>query len=296
MNFNDNLRIGLDGGGTKCKAILVQADKVLGTGLSGPGNPVYGVEQAKRSIIEASLGALKDSGLSEVSLRHIPISMGLAGVNLPELYNQMMDWMHPFKSISLTTDLVSACLGAHGGGYGAVVIVGTGSCGFCFTKRQQLTIGAHGFPQGDVGSGAWFGLQAVQTALLSNDSFLEQTKLTASLFNTLGVSSSDELVGKVAGKDASYFAALAHTVFECAQLRDPIALKIVMEGVNYIAELITKLNALNPPRISIIGGLSHSIISWLPDNVSKLISSPLSSPEMGAIYYSRINFNPTVEV
>ena len=49
------LFLGIDGGGSKCRAILVDQDyAVLGEGISGPGNPLRGMEIATGSIMEAT--------------------------------------------------------------------------------------------------------------------------------------------------------------------------------------------------------------------------------------------------
>ncbi len=117
--------------------------------------------------------ALKDAGLEHVELSELVAGVGLAGVNLPVLFDKMANWQHPFKQMFLATDLLIACLGAHQGGDGAVMISGTGSCGFSCIDEEQFIIGAHGFPHGDKGSGAWFGLQAAKQVLLSIDGVVQ---------------------------------------------------------------------------------------------------------------------------
>ena len=74
--------------------------------------------------------AVLNSGtLQELKLKDICVGIGLAGVNLPHVYDKMIKWQSPFKSMSLTTDIHIACLGAHEGHDGAVLILGTGTCG-----------------------------------------------------------------------------------------------------------------------------------------------------------------------
>jgi glucosamine kinase len=49
------LYIGIDGGGTKCRARIITEDqRVLGTGVGGPANPFHGVQQTKDSIRTAA--------------------------------------------------------------------------------------------------------------------------------------------------------------------------------------------------------------------------------------------------
>ena len=53
------LYIGIDGGGSHCRALLQDSKgKILGEGWGGPANPVNDAELAKQSILEACNQAL----------------------------------------------------------------------------------------------------------------------------------------------------------------------------------------------------------------------------------------------
>src|SRR5437764_1049925 len=62
-----------------------------------------------------------------------------------------------------------ANLGAHAGGDGGIVIVGTGSIGFARVGEEVYTIGGYGFPVSDEGSGADLGLSAIRRSLWARD-------------------------------------------------------------------------------------------------------------------------------
>ncbi len=289
---NNNIFLGIDGGGTKCKAIVVSVDnQILGTGIAGPGNPLHGFEQATNSIIESAKLALADAGLTDTDLSDVIAGVGLAGVNLPVLFEQMSAWQHPFKKMFLATDLLIACLGAHQGADGAVMITGTGSCGFSYVDNKEVIIGAHGFPHGDKGSGAWFGLQAAKHVLLSMDGLIEPTAITEKLLNLLCVKDDVALVEAIAGKPATYYARLAGIVFAAAKEGDAIAIEIIEEGADYINGVARRLWQQNPPRMSMIGGLSSSIQPWLADDIKAKLSEPLSAPEMGSVLYAQQQYS-----
>ncbi len=287
---NNNLEeyfLGVDGGGSKCKAVIMSPDhKILGTGISGPGNPLHGFEQATHSITESAKLALADAGLSHVSLDQLIAGVGLAGVNLPVLYDQMSEWQHPFKQMFLATDLLIACLGAHQGDDGAVVITGTGSCGFSYVDGKPFMVGAHGFPHGDKGSGAWFGLQAAKNVLLSIDGLVAPSLMNDVLLNKLGCEDEISLVEAIAGKPATYYAQLANLVFDAAEEGDEVAKNIVEEGAEYINGVVKTLGARNPPRISMIGGLTPRLKPWLNKEVQTRLSEPLSPPEVGSVIFA----------
>jgi len=291
LNSSDNNNqyfLGIDGGGSKCKAIVVNAqNQVLGTGISGPGNPLHGFEQAVNSIVESAQLALKDAGLHNLSLGDIPAGVGLAGVNLPVLFEQMSNWQHPFKQMFLTTDLLIACLGAHNGSDGAVMITGTGSCGFSYVDGHPYIVGAHGFPHGDKGSGAWFGLQAAKQVLLSLDGITTESSMNDKLLVLLDVDNGVDLVEAIAGKPATYYAKLANLVFDAAEEGDKLALSIVKEGAGYISDVARQLWKKNPPRMSLIGGLTPRIQPWLDEDIKEQLSEPLSPPEMGSVLFAQ---------
>ena len=285
---NNNIFLGIDGGGSKCKAIVMSADnKILGTGISGPGNPLHGFEQATHSIVTSAQLALADANIAESSLGNIVAGVGLAGVNLPVLFEQMNNWQHPFKAMHLTTDLLIACLGAHQGEDGAVIISGTGSCGFSYVDGEPYIVGAHGFPHGDKGSGAWFGLQAAKQVLLSLDGLIANSSLNDKLLSLLNVKTGVELVEAIAGKPAAFYARMANLVFDAAEQGDALALAIVKEGANYIDNVATQLSKCCPPRLSLIGGLTPRLLPWLAQEVQNSLSAPLNSPEVGAVFYAR---------
>jgi len=282
------LFLGIDGGGSKCKAILVDAkNNVLGTGISGPANPLHGFEQATRSITESAKLAIKDAGLDEKLVAKIPAGVGLAGVNLPILFEQVSTWKHPFKQMYLATDLLIACLGAHQGDDGAVMITGTGSCGFAHVAGQSKIVGAHGFPHGDKGSGAWLGLEAVKQVLLSLDGLVEPTLLTELLFKHLSVDSAVELVESIAAKPAAFYAKMAGLVFDAANKQDKVAKNIIEEGAEYITNVARKLLACQPNRISLIGGLAPLLTPWLDKDIQEKLTAPALPPEMGAVIFGR---------
>ena len=287
-DINNELFLGIDGGGSKCKAIIMNKDnEILGTGIAGPGNPLHGFEQATNSITESAKLALKDAGLDHIELNELIAGVGLAGVNLPVLFEKMQSWQHPFKQMFLATDLLIACLGAHQGQDGAVMISGTGSCGFSCIDEEEFIIGAHGFPHGDKGSGAWFGLQAAKHVLLSIDGVIEPSSMNQVLLKKLNCKDDTELVEAIAGKVATYYAQLANLVFDAAEAGDKVALGIVQEGAEYINSIARTLWAKNPKRMSMIGGLTPRLKPWLAKEIQQQLSDPLSPPEVGSVLFAR---------
>lgn len=284
---SEQLFVGIDGGGTKCRARLFSADdKVLGTGVGGPANPLHGQLQTKASILQAVEMALTEANLPNSAAADLIAGVGLAGVNLPSLFEVMNTWHHPFKKMYLTTDLHIACLGAHTRDEGAVMIAGTGSCGYSFVNGKATILGAHGFPFGDKCSGAWIGLEAVKAVLLASDALGPQTCLSDLIGDHLqakGVM----IVDRMGAAKSSDYAQLAGFVLEAAELNDEVAVKIMREGADYMSAVAEKLWETGPSRMSLIGGLSGPLTPWLKPSVAASLSNPISQPEFGAVYFAR---------
>lgn len=291
--INDNtqaqeqLYLGIDGGGTKCRARIISASgRMLGTGVGGPANPLHGVQQTLISIQTATEEALTDAGLPATACNRLIAGVGLAGVNLPSLFDVINQWKHPFQQMYLTTDLHIACLGAHNSADGAVIVAGTGSCGYSYVNGKSTILGAHGFPFGDIGSGAWMGLEAVKAVLLASDDLGPQTLLSELIGEHLhakGVM----IVDKMAGAKSSDYARLAIFVLDAADRNDAVALAIVKQGAAYLSAVAERLWETKPVRMSLLGGLAQRLIPWMLPAVVERLSAPLNQPEFGAVYFAQ---------
>jgi len=280
--------LGIDGGGSKCRVVLVDdQERVVGEGLGGPANPLRGMKMAIESIMTATEQALSQAGLSVSALSNIIAGAGLAGVNMPQYFQMVSDWKHPFAALHLTSDLHTACIGAHQGQDGAVIIVGTGSCGLADVKGQVTDIGGHGFPYGDNGSGSWFGNQLVHHVLLDLDQVGPSTLMTELLQQALGTPQVLDIVSHFMHATPTVFARFAPMVFTAAEQGDVVALKVVQAGAKHIEAIANRLLTCQPPRLSFIGGLAYKIIPYLSADLQRLVLPAHAAPEFGAIWFAK---------
>jgi glucosamine kinase len=282
------LYLGIDGGGSKCRVVLVTADnQLLGEGLGGPANPLRGMKVATDSILTATQQALTAAGMPLHDMSRLIVGAGLAGVNMPQYFKLFSEWKHPFAAFHLTTDLHIACIGAHDGADGAVIIAGTGSCGLADVKGQLLDIGGHGFPCGDNGSGAWFGMQLVHQVLLQQDQLIPATVLSDLLTQAIGSSAILDIVSHFMHATPTIYARYAPLVFTAAEQGDTSALQLIQQGAAYLNQIALKLFELQPPRFSMIGGLAYKLVPYLDHKVQQQLTPALAAPEFGAIWYAR---------
>ncbi|MEK9660342.1 MAG: BadF/BadG/BcrA/BcrD ATPase family protein, partial [Alphaproteobacteria bacterium] len=106
------------------------------------------------------------TGMATTSRPAIRYGIGLAGASNTHQRDAFIASAPPAAGLNVATDAYIACVAAHGGRPGAVVIVGTGSVGYRIEAPGRCRlIGGWGFPAGDEGSGAWLGREAVAQAL-----------------------------------------------------------------------------------------------------------------------------------
>ena len=282
------LYLGIDGGGSKCRVVIVDAaDRLLGEGLGGPANPLRGMKVATDSILTATQQALQAAGMTFNDMSRLIAGAGLAGVNMPQYFQLFSEWQHPFAEFHLTTDLHTACIGAHKGADGAVIIIGTGSCGLADVNGQCLDVGGHGFPYGDNGSGAWFGNQLVHHVLLAKDQIGAPTHMTKLLSDALGVSGTLEIVSQFMHATPTVFARYAPLVFAAAEQGDQVAAEIIQAGARHIDNIALRLLSLKPERLSLIGGLAYKVQPYLSAPVQALLAPAQAAPEFGAVWFAR---------
>lgn len=279
--------IGVDGGGTKCKATVFDADlKPVADGVAGPANVSREIHVAQQSIVESIELALRRAGVEPADLvPNLPVYAGLAGANIASARGALSTWHHPFKSFAFTSDLYSAVIGAHAGKDGSVLIVGTGSCAasLCANKIQQF--GGYGFLLGDKGSGAWLGKTLVSFALNSIDGVMPESDLTCQLFDNYECKSAEMLVDVFNQRSPALFAQLAPMVIEAAQHNDPIGLAIVSEACDYLNIIADRALQRSGGSLALVGGVANAIKPWLSPTIQAVCSTPKESPEWGALYY-----------
>ena len=84
------LYIGIDGGGSHCRALLQDSKgKILGEGWGGPANPVNDAELAKQSILEACNQALSNACMESDCISQCFVGAGLSGLHLHYIYDVM---------------------------------------------------------------------------------------------------------------------------------------------------------------------------------------------------------------
>src|SRR5882757_4717771 len=279
--------IGVDGGGTSCRARIEDAEgRLLGQGVAGPAATRIGADRSMQAVHAASMAAAVDAGLLPTVLTHASAGVGLAGMDRKGAREAFLSLPHPFRNIIYASDATIACLGAHRGRDGGIVILGTGSVGFAQVKGRELRIGGYGFPISDEASGADLGLQAVRLALRAHDGRARATPFLLEVIRRLGPDAST-LVAWAEQATATEYASLAPVALSYAEAGDPRAKEIVGEGARHVEVFIRSLVEFGAPRISLLGGLASRLVQWLSPDVLQFLSPPEGDAVAGALLLAR---------
>jgi glucosamine kinase len=281
------LYIGIDGGGTSCRARIRDAAGVLlGEGAGGPANVRLDSKLVMQSILAASREAAQKAGLGEAGLRRAHAGFGLAGAALKSADARLLAETHPFPSIAIETDAYAAWLGAHQGADGAILILGTGSCGLAVIGGRQFYVSGYGAEVSDEASGQRIGRTAIRRALWARDGRAAMTPLSAAILARFNDSTEEIIAFATTARPADY-GRFVPLVLEYAGRGDPLGLALMNEAAADAVRIIARLIEVGAPSVCLIGGLAEPLSRWLPPSIRERLSEPKSDPLDGAILMAR---------
>ncbi len=274
--------IGVDGGGTKCRVRLVdEAGKVLGEAIGGPANFRLG-QSSWDNIIAACRDAARAAGLSDADLGRVHAGMGIAGV-IADSYRAAAEAMpHPFGTLAVDNDAYAAWLGAHEGRDGAILILGTGSCGLAVVGGTRHNVGGWGSDISDEASGCVIGREALRRTLWVHDGLVAMSPLARELLDMFH-GKPEEAVEWARTARPTDLAKLAPRVYAHAQDGDPIATDIIKGVIRDAERMLDGLRKFGATRISLVGGLAKRTEAWLSPEARVGIVPPLHDAIDGAI-------------
>ena len=253
---------GIDGGGTKTEACVTDAHgAVLGRGSGGPAN--YSSAGGPQAVLDAVPTALH-AALTEASLHVEQLSgvcVGLAGVGRVEdqrAARSALQLLWPAMPLMVIEDSRIALAAAHAGKNGIVIIAGTGSN--CLGKNGSLYIGLGGWGAllGDEGGAYAIALTAARQAIRLHEGLRsERSTLLLRFMIKHSLATPRDLIPCLTSMPTTDIAALAQLVFSSAGAGDELALAVLREQAESLAERAAKVSALlslDAPRIALVGG------------------------------------------
>jgi glucosamine kinase len=279
------LYLGVDGGATHCRARLRDADGNVLAEASGAAANIHGDFAAAVAAMRAAIDVvLAKAGLGDVHRATIALGFGLAGFKQESDQTRVAAAFPGFRLVCAANDATTACIGAHAGEDGGLVIAGTGSAAIARVGRTETIIGGRGFALGDDGSGSHIGLEALRSAMRAFDGLAPASPLTDDILAQFG---GDPVAMMNWARDAKPgdFGAFAPRVLEYAARRDPVAVEIALKGARAIGALTRGVVALGAERVALVGGVGEALRPYFEPDIAARLSLPLYDPTDGAILF-----------
>jgi glucosamine kinase len=282
------LLVGVDGGGTRCRARLCAASGArLADAVTGPANIRLGFKPAMIAVMSAIEQCLDQAGLLKRDVDRIHACLALAGASEPTQLALARRQKYPFAQTILVTDAQAACIGAHRGGDGGVIIVGTGTIGWGELKGCQFRVGGWGLPVSDEGSGAWLGCEALRRVLWAHDGRVPWTGLLDELFNHFR-REPHAIVRWTTRASPRDYGSFAPLVVSHASNQDPAAIELMRLAAGHVDALAARLLAADVRPLALVGGLAETMAQWVSSDTRMHLIEPAGDALDGAIALARV--------
>jgi len=261
-----NLILGIDGGGTRTRASILEGDKVLGHAVSGSIKRLrVGAEAA-----EANLRAVLTEAYAQAGVRAVEAACcGVASVSMPGTVEWITAVLGDFAAerSEVVGDEVIALDAAFRGGPGILQIAGTGSnCIGRAPDGSRETAGGWSSRLGDEGSGYWIGVNCVRRALHAHD--CEQpTQVLEKVCEIWGTPNIDALVNLGDSTPGPDFAALAPAIYQLAEAGDPVALEVLRQASADLVEFVLLVRSKLRRKHAIAGEVP---VAWTGGIIEKM--------------------------
>jgi N-acetylglucosamine kinase-like BadF-type ATPase len=222
------------------------------------------------AVAEENLRALLKAVYAQAGVKGVhAASCGVASASMPgiaEWIGAVFRDFHVERS-EVVGDEVIALDAAFKGGPGILQIAGTGSNTIGRAPDgSRESAGGWSSRLGDEGSGYWIGLHAIRRALHAYDRE-EPTKVLERVGELWGTHSLDELVNRGDGTPGPDFAALAPAIHELAEAGDAVAVGVLKQAANDLAQFVLLVRAKLKRRHAITGEVP---VAWTGGVIEKM--------------------------
>ena len=234
--------LGIDGGGTRTRASIVDGERVLAFAENGSIKRLrVGKETAEANLRDILKDVFAQAGVSGVRAA----SAGVASASMPGVKQWIKAVFDDFgvERSEVVGDEVIALDGAFKGGPGILQIAGTGSnCIGRAPDGGRETAGGWSSRLGDEGSGYWIGLHAIRRALNALDREVP-TRVLEAVGAIWGTRSIEELVNLGDSTPGPDFAALAPAICKLAEEGDAVALSVMNQAATDLVDSVLLVRA-----------------------------------------------------
>ena len=239
-----NYYLGIDGGGSKTKAVLTDAKGTVAATAEGNGinfNAI-GMEKARENLKDV-IDRLTGSFPAQISAAVIGCA-ALSGRADAQITDALCSGIVPCSRVLLDSDVFIAQQAIPGEGPKAIAICGTGSmASVLYPDGRRACAGGWGHLLGDEGSGYAIAVEAVKAALKASEGAGPQTALTEALLSFFHLRNISDIINYFYSPAVSRdrIASFAPAVFACAGTGDAVAEKIITTQAEAFAHTVSPL-------------------------------------------------------
>lgn len=296
-----DLLLGVDGGGTKTRAVVAAADgHVLGEGLAPSCNQYTVGFEAAAMALRAAIG----QALASVPGATLPVAaacFGLAGVDRPgddALFAGWAERERIARRVRIVNDGELVLAAGTPDGWGIAVIAGTGS--ICFGRApdgRAARAGGWGWLLGDEGSGYDMAVRALRLATQTADGRAAAPSILRMVLEQWSLGAPDDLVPHAYRPQttAAVVARLAAPLAALGEAGDPHARVILEAGGRELArhvDVVARKLDLSCPPLALAGGLlvasrvmREAILAAVTIEIGP--ATVVADPTLGAIALAR---------
>jgi N-acetylglucosamine kinase-like BadF-type ATPase len=246
-----NTFLGIDGGGTKTRFLLIDADgQVLAAHLEGPAYYLETGLDALRSLVERGIReTLRKGSISSEALTFCFAGIPAYGEDrkIDPALDALASAVLPAGKYRCGNDMVCGWAGALAGADGINVVAGTGSIAYGEFEGRSARAGGWGELFGDEGSAYWLAREGLGLFSRMSDGRLGRGPLYDAVRTHFGLAEDIDLCAKINGTDTgqrrSQFAQLARLVSKAAQAGDTAALSLFARATQELAALAGAVRA-----------------------------------------------------
>src|ERR1700736_3424097 len=229
--MSDNFLLGVDGGGTKTRFILVDGDGKLAAAHEGPTSDHLQVGiDGVRDVLAAGLAALfREAGMDGSAVTYAFFGLPAHGEDSAAqvLLDGLPEPLLGHTRYRCGNDMVCAWAGSLGGEDGINVVAGTGSIAYGERKGRAARAGGWGEVFSDEGSAYWIAVKGLNIFTRMSDGRLPRGPLYAAVRAALDLVSDLDLFAKLPNaRPRERIAALSSLVARAAREGDPAAIAI----------------------------------------------------------------------
>jgi N-acetylglucosamine kinase-like BadF-type ATPase len=299
------LFLGVDGGGSKTQALLVDADGNLVAAHEAPGayHLEIGIDGLQQVLADALAALFSQASIDGAAVAHAFFGLPAHGEDsaLEPRLDALPEPLLGHRRYRCGNDMVCAWAGSLAGADGINIVAGTGSIGYGECRGKSARAGGWGEVFGDEGSAYWIAVRGLNAFTRMSDARWPKGPLYTAFRDALGLRIDLDLCAKVmSAHDRGSIAAFSQLVARAAGEGDTTAIRIFDDAARELAAVVAAVQRaldfapaeLVPVSYSggvfntgplILGPLERHLAARSP---GYRLTAPLLPPSVGAALYA----------